>query len=187
VADGAEELLRPQARRILVVGMGNPILTDDAVGIRLATEFARRLTSRRVEAPGLALSGPTPPHVDVIDECSCGGLSLLDLVVGYDRLILLDAIKTREGIPGAWYELTAGDLRETLHMRNVHDVNLATALTLGRRLGLHVPSDAEIHIFAVEVDDVGSFGESMTPALEEAFLELVEEIFPRVLVLLAAA
>jgi len=190
--------------------MGNPIVSDDAIGIRLATEFGRRLAAARAAAPTLApaahgraeesatVGGPLdvpaiaggPPHgpeigpVHVIEECACGGLSILDMVVGYDRLIVLDAIKTRGGAPGTWYELTAGDLRETLHLRNVHDVNLATALALGRRLGLHLPADARVHIFAVEVEDVCTFAETMTPTLEAAYPELAEEIYRRVMALL---
>lgn len=168
MAPGAAQLLGPGST--LVVGMGNPIVSDDAVGVRLATDLKRSLAA--IQA------------VDVIEECACGGLGLLDLVVGYDRLIVLDAIKTVRGVPGTWYELTAGDLRETLNLRNVHDVNLATALALGRRLGFRVPDDARIHIFAVEVQDVCTFAEIMTPALEVAYPELAEEVLGRVMLLL---
>lgn len=156
----------------LVVGMGNPIVSDDAVGVRLATDLKQDLAA--IQA------------VDVVEECACGGLDLLDLVVGYDRLIVLDAIKTMGGVPGSWYELTAGDLRETLHLRNVHDVNLATALALGRRLGFSVPGDERIHILAVEVEDVCTFAEAMTPALEAAYPDLAREILGRVMALLRA-
>ncbi len=188
------------AGRTLIIGMGNPIVSDDAVGVLLATDLKRSLaavgvagaasTATAGELGGPPAAGHARGHgrateaVDVVEECACGGLSLLDMVVGYDRLIVLDAIKTRGGVPGTWFELTAGDLRETLHLRNVHDVNLATALALGRRLGLQVPEDAQVHIFAVEVEDVCTFAETMTPALQATYPQLADEIYRRVTVLL---
>ena len=74
--------------RTLLLGMGNPVLRDDAVGVRLAAQIGARLGSR--------------PELDVIEECSVGGLNLLDVVEGYDRLIVLDSIKAG-GPPGHWY------------------------------------------------------------------------------------
>ena len=45
------------------------------------------------------------------------------------------------GTPGTWYRFDAGALRETMNLTNVHDTNFATALELGRRLGMRVPAD----------------------------------------------
>ncbi len=115
-------------------------------------------------------------HVDVLEECCVGGLNLLDVVAGYDRLVVIDSIRTGQGSPGGWYRFTGRSLRETMNLNNVHDANFATALQLGRSLGVHVPSDDEIHILAVEVDDNLTFSETMTPVLEEAYPELLEEI-----------
>ena len=148
--------------RTLLLGMGNPLLCDDAIGVRLAAGLALRLERR--------------PGLDVIEECSVGGLNLVDVVAGYDRLIVIDSIKTRDGKPGAWYRLSAGSLRETMNLSSVHDTNFATALEFGRRMGTPVPDDDDIHIFAVEVDDNMTFCETMTPALETGYAELLEEI-----------
>jgi len=148
--------------RTLLLGMGNPLLRDDAVGVRLASHLAARFG----RSPGL----------DVIEECSVGGLNLIDVVAGYDRLIVIDSIKTRGGRPGGWYRFTAAALQNTMNLSNVHDANFATALELGRRMGTPLPDDGEVHVFAVEVDDNLTFSETMTPALEAAYPELLEEI-----------
>jgi hydrogenase maturation protease len=148
--------------RTLLLGMGNPVLCDDAVGVRLATDLASRLGRQ--------------PRLDVIEECSVGGLNLLEVVAGYEQLIVIDSVKTRDGIPGAWYRFSAASLRDTMNLSNVHDANFATALELGRRMGTLVPDNDDIHIFAVEVDDNMTFSETMTPALETAYAELLEEI-----------
>ena len=152
--------------RTLLIGMGNPIITDDAVGILLAREAGAALGPR--------------PGLDVIDECSIGGLNLLDLITGYDRVVVLDSIKTRDGVPGTWYRFDASDLQETMNLRNVHDANFATAMALGRSVGMHLPDDDEIHILAVEIDDNINFGEELSPALAAAYDELRNEILAEV-------
>jgi hydrogenase maturation protease len=151
--------------------MGNPILRDDAVGVRLAADIGRRLG-------GIA-------DLDVIAECPVGGLELLPVIQGYDRLVVFDAIRTRGGTPGAWYRFTAADLRPTMNLTNVHDTNLATALELGRRTGLDVPAAEAIHIFAVEIEDNMTFDARMTTALEQAYPAYAEAILAEVQVLLA--
>ena len=158
--------------RSLVVGMGNPLLRDDAVGIRLAAFLRGRLG----EAPGSSW----------VEECSAGGLEILDLVAGHDRLVLLDSIKAG-GPPGSWYRFDGAALHETMNLRNVHDTNLATALELGRRLGLPIPAEGEVHVFAVEVEDNLSFDERMTDALEARFPEYASEICGEVASLLGTA
>jgi hypothetical protein len=47
-------------------------------------------------------------------------------------------------------------------------VNFSTALELGRRLGVSVPDDAQVHVFAVEVEETSVFDATMSPALEAA-------------------
>lgn len=158
--------------RTLLLGMGNPILTDDSVGVRLARDLACDLEG----VPGL----------EVVPECSVGGLNLIEVLSGYDRVLIFDSVRTRGGRPGDWYRFTAGSLRETRNLRNVHDVNFATALALGRRLGHPLPPDEEIHVFAVEVEDDATFGERLSPALEEAYPEILGEVRRDALALLGA-
>jgi hydrogenase maturation protease len=141
--------------KTLLLGLGNPYLSDDAVGLRLATTLSRQLTG----CPGL----------DVVEDCSVGGLDLLDVLCGYQRVIVLDSLRTRGGAAGDWHHFTDEALRETVHLAGVHDANFATVLELGRRLGLPLPDPGHIHVFAVEVEDDLTFSERMSPALERRF------------------
>jgi hydrogenase maturation protease len=156
--------------KTLVLGMGNPILCDDAVGIRVAHDF-------RAEAKGFA-------GVDYVLDCSVGGLNLLDLVTGYDRLIVFDSIRGGGGPPGSWYAMTGESFRETMNLTNVHDANFTTALELGRQMGAHVPHPEDVHIFAVEIADNLTFSESLTPELEAAYPSLSAQIVRAALLLL---
>ncbi len=157
-------------RRTLVLGMGNPVLGDDAIGIVVAGSLKATLE-------GL-------PGVDVLEECCVGGLNLLEVLEGYDRLVACDSIKTTGGIPGTWYAFEATALRETMHLRNVHDANFATSLALGRALGMHLPDDCDCHIVAVEVDNTTTFSEDLTPALQAALPNILRDIEAHVLMLL---
>lgn len=158
--------------RTLLIGMGNPILRDDAIGVRLAADIARRLADR--------------PGLDVYADCSAGGLELLPVVEGYDRLIVIDSIKTRGGTPGTWYRFTAADLRPTWHLTNIHDTNLATALELGRRSGQHVPDPESSYIFAVEILDNMTFDEELSPPLAQAYAGCLEDLVAEIEAILAS-
>ena len=157
-------------RRTLVLGMGNPILSDDAIGILLASTLKPQL--ERI------------PGVDVVEECCVGGLNLLDMLEGYDRLIALDSIKTIGGVPGTWYAFDATALRETMNLRNVHDANFATTLALGRHMGMHLPDDRGCHVVAVEIADNMTFSEELTPELQAALPRIVADVKTHILMTL---
>jgi len=105
-------------------------------------------------------------HDLTLMESSAAGLGLLDLITGYDRVIIIDAIKTEGGQAGKIYRLNAENLSNTRHYASPHDINLATALELGKKLGIALPR--QIIIFAIEVVDVTNFSEKCTPEVEKA-------------------
>jgi len=147
----------------LLLGMGNPILRDDAVGCRLAGDYARLRPAR--------------PDLRVIPECSVGGLNLIDVVAGYGRLVVFDAIRTRGAEPGTWHAFGGDALRETEHLSSIHDANFATALELGRWMGAPIPAGKDCHIFAVEVQDTTTFDRAMSPLLERLYPAFSQAIF----------
>ena len=137
--------------RTLVLGLGNPLLRDDSVGLRVAQALRPSLEG----IPGLD-----------VDEDYHGGLRLMERLVGYDRAIIIDAI--RSGAPlGTCHLLNPLDM-PTRHSASSHDMDLATALELGRRSGAYLPRTEDVFLVAVEVDDVETFGESLTPEVEAA-------------------
>ncbi len=151
-----------EVRKTLVLGLGNPILTDDGVGVRVA------------EAVRVAL--PAGSDVEV-REVSVGGLTLMESMVGYDRVVLIDAFQDGDGQPGAVHRLTLEDLASmspTQHSTCVHDTSFATAMGLGRAMGLALPE--EIVFYAVEVENVIDFGDEPTPAVARAIPAVTEAV-----------
>lgn len=144
--------------KTLVLGIGNSIRTDDAVGLRVARLLRDRLASQ---------------EADVIEVASTG-LELLDLMVGYDRVVVVDAIQTAGARVGEVYRLEPETLGTPDVAAPVHGVDLVTAIALGRRLGLALPK--RMVIFAVEVADVTSFGDTCTPEVERAIPRVTEAV-----------
>ena len=140
--------------RILVLGLGNDILGDDAVGL---------LAARRLRVL-------LPETVDVV-ESGGGGLDLLDVLEGYDRALLLDAILTGKHPPGTILEFSAEDLKKN-DAPSPHYAGLPTVIQLAESLGIRFP-----HIFqivAVEVENPYEVLEKLTPRVEAAIPHLVE-------------
>jgi hydrogenase maturation protease len=144
--------------KTLVLGLGNPILCDDGVGCRIAAALQQKIHD---------------PDIDIREE-SIAGLDLLELLSGYGRAIIIDAIQTGKGKPGRVYRLGPEALAQTRHATTPHDVNLATALELGEKLKLKLPR--EIIIFAIEVEDVTTFSEECTSAVLKAVPKCVEMV-----------
>lgn len=147
--------------RTLVIGLGNPILTDDGAGFFVAQEIAKAVM----------------PHqeIDVI-ELSVGGITLMEHMIGYQKVILIDALWTLPEHAGQVIVFDAGDLTETLNTRSTHDADLPTALRIGRSLGGELPTDEHIQIVAITANQVLDFGDTPTPAVKMAIPEAIQAV-----------
>jgi hydrogenase maturation protease len=124
-------------------------------------QVARQLKERTVGSPGL----------EVI-EAYAGGLRLLDLLVGYQRAIIIDAMETRDCEPGTIRRFSPSDLKATRNVSSSHDTSLANALETARALGMKVPE--EVIIFGIEAGVVDSFSEVLSEKVAAAVPEVVE-------------
>jgi len=140
----------------LILGLGNPLRCDDGVGNKVAQVLGKEVDDSEI----------------TVMETNAVGLGLLDLLKGYQRAIIIDAIQTREGKPGQVHRLSLQDLGTLHYPSTTHDVDLATAVELGTKLGLALPR--EITIFAIEVADIITFSEECTPQIERAIPQVVK-------------
>jgi len=146
--------------RVIVVGLGNPILGDDGVGWRVADEVERQLAGR-------AVAGRPAPTVDV-ERLGVGGLRLMEFLADYDVAILVDAATFPDRPAGEVRTTPLDELEDHAggHFDSVHDASLRTALALGRSLGAALP--ARIEAVTIQAFATGEFGEELTPAVEAA-------------------
>ena len=142
--------------KTLILGLGNSLRCDDGVGNRVAQLLAKEIDNSEV----------------TVTETNAVGLGLLDLLQGYQRAIIIDAIQTRKGKPGQVHRLSLPDLSTLRYSPTTHNVDLATVVELGAKLGLALPQ--EVIVLAIEVADVTTFSEECTPQIERAIPRVVK-------------
>jgi len=150
---------RPAAgsHRPLVLGLGNPILGDDALGWHVAR----------------ALAAEVDPEVVEVDCQTLGGLALMERVAGYRDVLLLDAVVSGAP-PGTVLSLPARDLgaRLSCHAACAHDLTLTAALDLGRALGLALPS--RLWLVGVEARPRFEFSERISDEIAHALPRAID-------------
>jgi hydrogenase maturation protease len=141
------------------VGIGNPIMGDDGVGI----EVLRRLKEN------------TSPRADLdFKELSVGGIRLVEEILDYKAVFIIDSIEsaTREGDIN---EFSPEQFNNTFHESAPHDVNFITALELYKKLERHrIPE--EIRIFTINIKTEFVFKETLSPTIEAAASRLTQSL-----------
>lgn len=147
---------------ILILGIGNDILTDDAIGPKIVKRLQEDLSYDNIS----------------FLTAAAGGLEILEMIKNYQQVIIIDAIKTRDGIPGTVYYLTPENFKETLHISSFHDVSFLTALKLAAKLEIPVPG--RIDIIAIEiVEDLtfsNDFSEEIAPKYDNIYSEIKDQL-----------
>jgi len=139
--------------KTLVIGLGNPILGDDGVGWKVIEHLTQILDSRAsIE----------------LDCLSTGGLSLMERMLGFERVIIIDSIETGQCPEGSVkaFPLAALENPRMGHSASTHDTSLMTALQTAQTMGMKVPS--RVHVVAIEAKNVYDFSESLTPLVNHA-------------------
>jgi hydrogenase maturation protease len=144
--------------KLLLLGLGNDILTDDAVGLHVVHELRRELAGH--------------PAIDCRETTEMG-LALLDFITGYRAVAIVDSIQTGKEPPGFLHELDATALNQ-LTGRTPHFVGVSETLALGKQLGLPMPE--QVRIYAIEVADPFTLGTTLTPALQAALPGIIARI-----------
>jgi len=148
-----------RADQTVVIGLGNEIACDDAVGILAARRLRRCLKWL--------------PLVEVV-ELPWAGLRLLEAVRGVRSAILIDSLRSGKWAPGTVLRLSERDFAGSVRLNSFHDLSYPSALAFGRALGWTMP--AEIDIYAVEGEVFDQFGIGLTPAVARGLEEVVEQV-----------
>jgi hydrogenase maturation protease len=133
--------------------MGSDILGDDAVGLlavrSLKEEFDQSVTTM---------------------EAMTGGLKIMEILEGYEKVLILDAIMTKQHPIGTVLELKKEQFHKTVAIAP-HFVSLPEAIQLADYLGISFPK--EIKILAMEIDNPYQLTENLTPAVRAALPEFI--------------
>ena len=135
--------------KTLVLGLGNPILTDDGVGFVIVEKLREKVRN---------------PDTCFLTS-SLSAIGLLATISGFERLIVVDAaVGIEVGEVRRWDR----DFSSTYNTCSSHGMDFFSALELGRRMGYQIPP--YIVIFGIGVSDVTTFSEKLTENVEKAVL-----------------
>jgi hydrogenase maturation protease len=136
--------------KTLVLGMGNPILSDDGVGLFIARSLNGELEG-----------------VDVI-AADVSGLNLLDLIQGYDQLFVIDALINEGSAFGILKKLPKGE--GGCHFFSSHGLGFFEMMEFGKALGFKIPEISSV--YGIEIGKEVAFGRELSSGL----LQRTEEI-----------
>jgi hydrogenase maturation protease len=140
---------------VLVLCLGNAIRRDDAVALHVAD-----------------LLDADPAGGTVVRRSAASGLYLLDEMEGFDRVVVVDAVRTGAHAPGTVLSFPLEELHAP-EGPSPHSIGLPSALARARSAGAPVPS--RIHVVAIEVLDMESVGEGLTPEVALAVAPAADE------------
>lgn len=132
---------------LVIVGLGSPILSDDAVGLRVVQRARELLADADVE----------------VREAAVGGLGLLEEIAGYEVAILVDASLTGQP-PGTTRRMQVAESHRLQRLSHQHGISFEEAIEVGRQCDMKVPDP--IIVYAIEVADAHTFSEELTPEVE---------------------
>lgn len=144
--------------KILVVGLGSPIMSDDAIGL---------IVAQKIEDMHLE-------NVETRQE-AVGGLDIIPVLWGYRHAIIVDSIKTEQYEPGTIMIFDPEDFEPTITNASAHDINLATAMKIGRDMEPE-QMPVSVRFVAMEVEDLQTMQEKLTPKVEAAQDSMVNAV-----------
>jgi hydrogenase maturation protease len=149
---------------VAVLGLGNPVLCDDGVGLHVAAEVERLL--REVPLAGVTVLTSTR-----------AGFDLINLLSGFSHSIIIDCLDIPQPVPGRIRRLDLNSLSGSARLVGVHDISVADAFELAAAVGTGMPGIVEI--YAVEGGDTQTITEEMTPSVSAAVAPLARKVYAR--------
>lgn len=149
------------SEHIMILGVGNILLTDEGVGIHVL----HKINERYEFSPNVSL-----------EDGGVLGVKLLGVISSADQLIVVDAVKNH-GVPGSLYRIEGKDVPKRILAKNsLHQVDLLETLTLCQALD-KVP---ETVILGVEPKDIETVGLELTPPVKDRVEELIALVLKEV-------
>jgi hydrogenase maturation protease len=150
--------MKENKKNILILGLGSDILMDDGVGPKLMWHFEKTLCDTRIK----------------YETNLVGGMDIIELIRDYNKVIILDAIKTADGMPGDVYFYDKDNYCETLHLSVVHDITFQNALEMADLLGIKITS--KILIVAIEIEEYLTLGDQFSVQVQAKYEQIKNEV-----------
>ena len=141
--------------RIMVLALGNDIMGDDGAALAAAKVLRNEFGS----------------EIDIFEVASAGFM-LLDLLEGYDKVVIVDTILSTHK-PGLIRELTVEELSCRL-TSSPHYAGLPEIIGLAKKLELDFPD--EVRILVMEIEDPFIIRQGLSPEIDSKIPVLVSKV-----------
>ncbi|MEA2071513.1 MAG: hydrogenase maturation protease [Asgard group archaeon] len=147
--------------KTLVIGIGNPILRDDGIGNHIVNLLSSKYSNL--------------PHTEFL-ELSTGGLSLAEKFVGYEKVIIIDAVALENAKVGEVFRFGMADMKHMIHQYSAHDYNLATAYHILKTELDSKKLPKDVIIFGIQIEPSMYFGEGLSDRVTRAIPKVLNKI-----------
>jgi hydrogenase maturation protease len=145
------------SERITVMGIGNPLMRDEGIGIRVVEE--------------LMAAFEFPENVTLVDAGTMG-MTIVNLFQDCDYMIVVDAIEGTGHEPGTVVRMSPEDLAPNQVMHSLHDVRLVDVLQMAMLMGIQ----PHVECIGIQIEDMGELSIGLTAALEAAVPAALEAV-----------
>jgi hydrogenase maturation protease len=136
----------PQPPQITILGVGNILLSDEGVGVRVIEQLDQRYEF--------------PDNVRILDG-GVLGVRLMGVIGSTDILIVVDAVKNQQP-PGTLYRLADEEVpRRVLAKQSMHQLDLPEVLALCSA----IDKNPRTVVVGVEPEDITSMNVELTPTI----------------------
>ena len=155
-------MLNSAIKKIIVLGLGNPLLSDDSVGLYIIDLLKNKYSQICSSV--------------VFKKNYSGGIDLLYDLAGFEKAIIIDSICTGETTPGSCHEFNVENLNlnSQTGLIDSHGMNFRTVLEFGEKCGYTMPK--EITIYGIEGNEFVQFSEKPTSVVLNGLKSSVETI-----------
>ena len=148
-------------KRILVLGVGNILLRDEGVGVRVV---------ERLQA-----DYSFSPNVSLLDGGTLG-IKLMDAISSSDVLIVVDAVLNGQP-PGTFYRLTGEEVRKSVAFKySLHQTDLLETLACCELVG----NRPETVVLGIEPEDYSPWSDELTPTVKNRVAELAQAVLEEI-------
>jgi len=149
--------------KVKVIGIGNPLASDDAIGLHVAHRL---------------LKMSLPDNVEVIAAESAGP-SILESITGADKAVLVDAV-VGGSAPGTVHRLSLDDIQTgRCKIRSLHEIDLSDLLRIGQ-LTRPESFPKKLVILGIEVADTRRYRQGLSNAVRNAIPQIVRAVLNEV-------
>ncbi len=143
--------------KTLILGFGNTIRGDDGIGIFVARSLKEEIYL---------------PDIDV-KETDEAGINLLDIITGYEKLIIIDSIQSEDSNVGDVYRFNLSE-KNASNLFSSHGIGLPGIIKIGNALDIDLPK--EIIIYAISIENSDSFTDTLSSRGKESISKAVDLI-----------